>query len=114
MPCSDVSLENDRRWVRMACTCIRRQRAAGPGGAQAPPWFEWIADAADPAVARGAEQGSEHPGKSVNMFVRVDVADGETARLNALYLGDGLGLNLLLADAAAQQITQEATHRIAK
>ena len=28
--------------------------------------------------------------------------------MNALYLGDGLGLNLLLADAAAQQITQES------
>ena len=48
------------------------------------------------------------------MFVRVDVADSETARLNALYLGDGLGLNLLLADAAAQQITQKTSHRIAE
>ena len=38
------------------------------------------------------------------MFVGVDVADGETAGLNTPYLGDGLGLNLLLADAAAQQI----------
>src|ERR1700733_554436 len=89
-------------------------RAAGPRSAQAPPGLEGVADAVDSAVARGPKQGSQHRGECVKMFVRVDVADGETARLNALYLGDGLGLNLLLADAAAQQITQEATHRIAE
>ncbi len=85
--------------------------ACGPGGPQAPPRLEGIAHAVHPAVLRGAEQGSQHAGKGVDMFVRVDVADGEAARLDALYLGDGLGLNLLLADAAAQQITQKTPHR---
>ena len=105
IPCSLVSLENARSLGSHGMHLRPAPRAGGPGGAQAPPWFERIADAVDPALARGAEQGSQHPGKCVHMFVRVDVADGETARLNAPYLGDGLGLNLLLADAAAQQIT---------
>ena len=72
-----------------------------PGGAKAPPRFKWIADAKDAALARRAEQGSKHTGKRVQMFVRVDVADGETTGLNSAYLGDGLGLNLLLANTAA-------------
>ena len=114
IPCSMVSLENARRWVRIACTCIRRHGAGRPGGSQAPPRFERIADAAHPTVASGAQQGSQHPGKRMNVFVGVDVADGEATRLNAPYLGDGLGLNLLFADAAAQQISEKATHRGSK
>ena len=85
--------------------------AGGPGGFEAPPGFKWIADAAHPTLTRGAKQRRQHPGKSVNVFVGVDVAYGDTTRLNAPYLGDGLGLNLLLADAAAQQISKEASHR---
>ncbi len=100
--CSAVSLENARAWVRMACTCKRRSAAGRPGGFEAPPRFEWIADTAHPTMPRCPQQRSEHPGKGVDMFVGVDVADGESARLNPPYLGDGLGLDLLLADAAAQ------------
>ena len=44
------------------------------------------------------------------MLVRVDVADSEPARLNTLYLGNGLGLDLLFANTAAQQVTQKASH----
>jgi hypothetical protein len=41
----------------------------------------------------------------MNVFVGIDVADGKTARLNPPYLGGGLSLDLLLTDAAAQQIS---------
>ncbi len=107
IPCSVVSLENARRLGSHGMHLHAPQRAGGPGGSEAPPRFEWIADAGHPTVPRRAKQRSQHPGKRVNMFVGIDVAHGKTARLNPPYLGDGLGLNLLLADAAAQQIARK-------
>ncbi len=47
----------------------------------------------------------------MDMFVRVDVADGDPAQLDTPYLGDSLGLDLLLANAAAHQVAKKTSHR---
>src|ERR1700677_1767396 len=86
-------------------------RAGDPGSAQAPRRLEGIAHAVHPAVLRRTEQGSQRTRKRVDMFVRVDVADGDPARLDAPYLGDSLGLDFVLTNAAAHQVTKKTSHR---
>ncbi len=107
IPCSLVSLANARPLGSHARTWVRRHAPAGRVARRLHPGSNGLRTQWTPQWRRRAKQGSEHPGKSVNMFMGVDVADSETAGLDALYLGDGLGLNLLLADAAAHQVTQK-------
>ena len=52
-------------------------------------------------MPRRPQQWSQYPGKRMDVFVGIDVADGKSARLNPPYLGDGLSLDLLFTDAAA-------------
>ena len=84
--------------------------AAVSGGAQTPPRLERIANAVDSTMTRGAKKRSQHPGKSMQMFVGIDMADRETTGLNSSNLGDGFRLNFPPSDAAAQQIIDKAAY----
>jgi hypothetical protein len=86
-------------------------RTSDPRSPQAPRRLKRIAYAIHPTVPCRTEQGSQRTGKRMDMFVRVDVAYRDPAQLNAPYLGNCLGLDLLLADAASHQVTKKTSHR---
>ncbi len=74
----------------------------------APSRFERVADGANAVGFRDAQQGARDLREHVGVFVAVDVGDGYAGVLQLANLGRRLAFYVEFADAAKEEIANEA------
>lgn len=74
---------------------------ADPGG------LEWVADGADGAALGEVQERTGDGREEMSVFVGVEVGDVDSGTLESLDLGEGLALDVVLGDAAAEERLNE-------
>lgn len=73
--------------------------------------LEGIADCGDGGALEDAEEGAGYCGEEMRVFVGVHVGDGDAGLLEFADLGEGFALNVVFADAAAEESVEEVDER---